>query len=254
MTNCKAVLRVLALLAACGALGATVAHAQDEGLGHPASAPVAAPRDKTYGTGSTTNYVIQAYAFDPFNGDGANFIANNSFSRGCSSLCGFEAPAMLPNGALIEAMELEACDTDGVGQLTATLYRQPQLEGTLVTLAQVATGAFPGCAFFPVTLAPHTVNNDTGTYIVAVLDSGDTITTRFQAVRLIYRLQVSPAPVTATFADVPTTSGQFRFVEALVAAGITAGCGGGNYCPDNPVTRGQMAVFLSVALGLHFPN
>ena len=81
-----------------------------------------------------------------------------------------------------------------------------------------------------------------------------TISTRFQAVRIIYRLQVSPAPATATFNDVPTTSGQFRFVEALVAAGITSGCGAGNYCPNDPVTRGQMAVFLSVALGLHFPN
>jgi hypothetical protein len=26
------------------------------------------------------------------------------------------------------------------------------------------------------------------------------------------------------------------------------------YCPDQPVTRGQMAVFLAKALGLHFPN
>jgi hypothetical protein len=40
--------------------------------------------------------------------------------------------------------------------------------------------------------------------------------------------------------------------EALLAAGITGGCGGGAYCPDSPVTRGQMAVFLSRALGLHF--
>ncbi len=54
----------------------------------------------------------------------------------------------------------------------------------------------------------------------------------------------------------PTSSGQFRFVEALVAAGITGGCGGSppNFCPNDPVTRGQMAVFLAVALGLHFPN
>ena len=238
----KAALRALALLAAFGALGATVGRAQEKG-------------PKTYGIGSTTNSVLQAYAFDPFNGDGANFIASNFFSRGCSSLCGFEAPVTLPAGALIEAMELEACDTDPGGQLTATLYRQFQLESGLVALTQVSTGATPGCAFFPVNLMPaHTVDNDTGTYIVAVVISGGTISTRFQAVRIIYRLQVSPAPATATFNDVPTTSGQFRFVEALVAAGITSGCGAGNYCPNDPVTRGQMAVFLSVALGLHFPN
>jgi hypothetical protein len=37
-----------------------------------------------------------------------------------------------------------------------------------------------------------------------------------------------------------------------VKSGITAGCGGGNYCLDAALTRGQMAVFLSKALGLHF--
>jgi hypothetical protein len=64
--------------------------------------------------------------------------------------------------------------------------------------------------------------------------------------------QVSPAPATATFGDVPTGHPFFQFVEALVESGITAGCGGGNYCPDDPLTRGQMAVFLSAALGLHW--
>jgi hypothetical protein len=56
----------------------------------------------------------------------------------------------------------------------------------------------------------------------------------------------------ASFGDVPTNHPFFPFVEALVASGITAGSGGGNYCPDAPLTRGQMAVFLAIALGLHF--
>jgi hypothetical protein len=73
--------------------------------------------------------------------------------------------------------------------------------------------------------------------------------------RVRYRLQVSPAPATASFPnDVPTTHPFFRFVEALSAAGVTGGCGAGSYCPDAAVTRGQMAVFLATALGLHFPN
>ncbi len=71
---------------------------------------------------------------------------------------------------------------------------------------------------------------------------------------VVYKLQVSPAPGTATFLDVPTNHQFFRFVEALVDAGITAGCGAGNFCPDQPLTRGQMAAFMSIALGLHFPN
>jgi len=46
------------------------------------------------------------------------------------------------------------------------------------------------------------------------------------------------------FADAPPGSFAFSFIEALSRAGITAGCGGNNYCPMAPVTRAQMAVFL----------
>jgi len=65
-------------------------------------------------------------------------------------------------------------------------------------------------------------------------------------------LPVSPAPATATFNDVPTNHPFFQFIEALYASGITGGCQAAPplYCPDNPVTRGQMAVFLAKALGL----
>jgi len=55
----------------------------------------------------------------------------------------------------------------------------------------------------------------------------------------------SPPPPTGTvFSDVPTNAFGADFIEAFAAQGITGGCGGGNYCPDNTVTRGQMAVFL----------
>ena len=47
------------------------------------------------------------------------------------------------------------------------------------------------------------------------------------------------------FPDVNCFSDPFApFIEQLFHEGITGGCGGGNYCPDNPVTRAQMAVFL----------
>jgi hypothetical protein len=59
-----------------------------------------------------------------------------------------------------------------------------------------------------------------------------------------------PACVTPTFLDVPCSLSIARWVDELAARGITAGCGGGNFCPDVPVTRGQMAVFLSVTFAL----
>ncbi|WP_457674015.1 S-layer homology domain-containing protein [Thiolapillus sp.] len=71
--------------------------------------------------------------------------------------------------------------------------------------------------------------------------------------RVLWKRQVSPAPATATFSDVPTSHQFFQYVEALADSGITSGCSASQYCPDDPVTRGQMAVFLSRALGLHWP-
>ncbi len=51
------------------------------------------------------------------------------------------------------------------------------------------------------------------------------------------------APV-ATFADVPPDHWAFTFIEAIAAAGITGGCGNGNFCPDALINRAQMAIFL----------
>jgi hypothetical protein len=52
---------------------------------------------------------------------------------------------------------------------------------------------------------------------------------------------------------VPTNFLYFKAIEALAASGITGGCGSGNFCPNQNVTRGEMAAFLARALGLHWP-
>lgn len=53
-----------------------------------------------------------------------------------------------------------------------------------------------------------------------------------------------PPACTGIFGDVTCPSPFADWIEQLAAEGITGGCGGGNYCPGNPVTRAQMAVFL----------
>ena len=39
------------------------------------------------------------------------------------------------------------------------------------------------------------------------------------------------------------------FINTLYYSGITGGCGPSNYCPDSPVTRAQMAVFIISSIG-----
>lgn len=47
------------------------------------------------------------------------------------------------------------------------------------------------------------------------------------------------------FGDVPTSNSFHNDIDAIADAGVTLGCGGGNYCPDAFVTREQMAAFMN---------
>ncbi len=167
----------------------------------------------------------------------------------------FECGLHLPAGASIEAIELEGCDTSASGNLYGWLVKERDAgSGEVIDTVDSGVTATPGCGWFQHTLpTPYTVNNFHETYWFQVQTAPYDGTTSLTAARVYYKLQVSPAPSTATFADVPTSSTFFKYVEALYASGLIAGCGGGNYCPNNPVTRGQMAVYLAGALGMHWP-
>jgi len=74
----------------------------------------------------------------------------------------------------------------------------------------------------------------------------DTVTRGQMAVFLekgIHTSAFTPPDVAATFTD---TVGHWAedWIEALKSDGITGGCGNNQYCPDDSVTRAQMAIFL----------
>ena len=55
------------------------------------------------------------------------------------------------------------------------------------------------------------------------------------------------------FSDVPVDHAFYFFVMTAADDGVSAGCGSGNFCPDAPITRAQMAVFLLKATqGEHY--
>ena len=208
------------------------------------------------------SHTLQAYAFTGATAaDNAVFDTNGFGSRFCNggvALCRFVTSVQLPAGARVTDVELAGCDTSSSGAVMVELVRVPNPESSINTLVVVNTGSTetPGCAFISESVTPaHTIDNFHNSYFVRVsIFGGAGSATRFQAVRVFYNLQVSPAPATPTFNDVPVSHPFFQFIEALAAAGITGGCGASPplYCPDNPLTRGQMAVFLSRALGLQF--
>lgn len=63
-------------------------------------------------------------------------------------------------------------------------------------------------------------------------------------------LDVSSAPATATFSDVPTSHYAFNYVEAAVKAGLIAGVGNGQFGGTSNLSREQMAALFVRALGV----
>jgi plastocyanin len=160
------------------------------------------------------------------------------------------AGVRLPSGASITGFEVAGCD-NGADAISAHLFQCLDPDGSCTIIAAVTSQGTPGCGFFGTNVSGANADNLGRTYLArVVLGANQTL----RSVRVFHRKVVSPPPATPTFSDVPASDPRYRFVEALVAAGVTGGCGGGLYCPDAALTRGQMAVFLSVALGLFWPN
>ncbi len=90
-------------------------------------------------------------------------------------------------------------------------------------------------------------NGITGGCGVGTYCPGNSTTRAQMAVFLLKSKQGAsyiPPVCSGIFGDVPCPSLYADWIEELAAEGITGGCGGGNYCPANPVTRAQMAAFL----------
>lgn len=212
----------------------------------------------TWGTTDQSSVVVNAWQFTTVApGDGWAY-KNGGLRYLTTPGAALIAPVAFPNGALLTEIEIQGCaapaetDLRAMLQVATVFPTFAQNDIVMASLSQSTTA----CGRWRATLSiPHQVDNELNTYFVTV-DHGNVVNgdLALQAVRIFYRLQVSPAPESATFADVPVGHALHQYVEALVAAGITAGCGGGNFCPGASVTRGQMAVFLAKALGLHWPN
>ncbi len=209
----------------------------------------------SYGTRDETVVSVDAYAFqgaqsgDHLNDDG------NGYRHLEESASGYLAASVsVPGGVMIDMLSVNICAA--TGDLTIALY-DGNWGGQPIVLINSLTTSASGCALYSNYFPPGTLYQNPHMhplYLVIHWEGPTDGSLKFNSAFVGYRRVVSPAPATATFNDVPTSDPFFQFIEALAASGITAGCGNGNFCPNAPLTRGQMAVFLAKALGLHWPD
>ena len=233
-------------------------------LGDPDAPRVPPGPPVEFGTTQESFYTIPEWEFDPAASDMTySDLAVGGFNAMRYSttpdLVGFLAGPHLPDGAVLTSITYQWCDSSIVDvHVIGGLELCDGLTGLCGIVGNPKTSIsdlVAPCKEYTDDLSPLNlvVNNRTRRLlVVATTNAGDSTNGIVGAV-IGYKLQVSPAPATPTFGDVPTDHPFFQYIEALAASGVTGGCGGGNYCPDNPVTRGQMAVFISKALGLQWP-
>ncbi len=198
-------------------------------------------------------------AATPWEYDGGDEACCENLSRkGAESFADSEMD--MPTGVSVQAMRWWANDTNAAQDIAFFIFETchpgfgpgPTVT-TIISSQDPATSGSGGNQSDVIPGSGGFTANNQDCHYKARVRFDDVTGLTFQKLRVQWGRQVSPAPAVATFGDVPTSHSFFQFIEALVDSGITAGCGGGNYCPDSALTRGQMAVFLSIALGLNFP-
>ena len=207
-----------------------------------------------FGVDSMTALEVQSFAFQ----------AEDSIDRVCDDSNGYRlfcatpgdpymgAAVQLPSGVVIDFLKLSGWEINA-GDIELALYDNgvagaaPALIGSLIP---TDTGYFNASASLNYTYAQSAHHP-----LYLEVSFPQWFNRKFNNAQIYYHRIVSPAPASASFNDVPTNHPFFQYIEALKASGITGGCQASPplYCPDAPLTRGQMAVFLAKALGLHWP-
>jgi hypothetical protein len=211
------------------------------------------PQSPSFGTADRTFVRVPGIDFFPYDATGgyARAFFTARYPVVDSTLV---AALHLPAGSIVDFLQIDFCDIRDPQDIVLNMVECNQFGSVCNQVAIVNSFANPGCSSISTSDFNHQVDNVEHTlFLQATFQSVNDVGLILGGALVGYRLQVSPPPATATFNDVPTNHPFFQYIEALSASGITGGCGSGIYCPDAPLTRGQMAVFLAKGLGLHFP-
>jgi hypothetical protein len=213
-----------------------------------------------FGTSAYEVVSLTSYAFTAGRETGAVTGVNENGNMYTWATAGsapyFVANVAIPAGAVVDWIGLDYCDTNASAALTLTAFDSFG-DNNFATIGSISPPDRVGCGYaYNATPYNYATTNNSGRILTLYVFQAGAVngSVSFRGAEVWFKRRVSPGPGTATFSDVPTSSPYFKFVEALYAAGVVGGCGGSNYCPGNTVTRGQLAVFLASALGMHFPD
>ncbi len=212
-----------------------------------------------YGTADYTVTTIAGVGFAP-GSNGMIYNVSGSVARAVNAIGGhFYSALDIPAGSVIDFIGFNNLNDGTPSVMVIHLYVR-DASGTATPLSALGNTAHNSWAT-DINPAPlgilWTGSQGVGRTLILDMEIAPSGGTQFfGSVDVWWKRTVSPAPGTASFNDVPTNHPFFQFIEALRASGITGGCNAAPplYCPDSPVTRGQMAVFLAKALGLSWPN
>jgi len=170
----------------------------------------------------------------------ANSWIERLFSAGITSGCGIKPLIYCPEQSVTRAQMAIFLERGMNGSAftppagTGTIFADVPLNYWAVNWVEklFADGITTGCNITPLNFCPD--NSVTRAEMAVFL------------LRAKYGASYTPPAATGVFADVPTTHWAANWIEQLYAEGITTGCGSSplTYCPEDSVTRAQMAVFL----------
>lgn len=116
-------------------------------------------------------------------------------------------------------------------------FALPTAPGDADTFPDVAAGSTHHAAIEAIAKAGITLGYGDGTYRPSAPVS------RAEMATFLTRAMLLEGGDTATFTDVAAGSTHDASIRALAASGITAGCAADRFCPEDPVSRGQLATF-----------
>jgi hypothetical protein len=213
-----------------------------------------------FGT-NTQDYWIAATQFTPRSAVFWTYQGFLYFAHNSGGTAQWEAQVNLPAGALVTTLECYFYDANAGLNADARMWRQsydypannPGVNAISATVASSGSGGYQRPSDSGINATLRYRDGDLRNIYTIIANMPSSLQVRFRGCRILWQRQISPAPATNTYSDVPVSHPFFREVEALSASAVTLGCGGGQYCPDSPVTRGQMAAFMARLAGLHWP-